>query len=374
MPEMEVIETVAAEIEGYDDAQADSGLGDYPLDQVFVRSEIRPVGDVVRRIRAGRYELNPDFQRDFVWPLDKQTRLIESCLMRIPLPVFYVAEAPDGRIIVVDGLQRLTTFRMFLDGGFKLTFPTSAETEDKRSALSGKRFKELSLNLQERLEDTQLTLYILDSKAPERAKLDIFERVNSGETLTRQQMRNCLYNGEATLWLRDAAKNSEFLSATGGSLDSKKMRDREAINRFCAFSLLGPSGYKGDMDGFLARCLDKMNGLSKEELSRLRRTFEQSMINNEVLFSHHAFRKSLAGADHQSRSVLNIALFDICSVLLAHLPSRELEKYKAAIRNALRTLLSNEEFIKAITYSTNSTRAITTRFRMMQEALAGILQ
>lgn len=57
----EVVETIAAEIEGYDYAQADSGLGDYPLDQVFVRSEIRPVGDVVRRIRAGRYELNPDF-------------------------------------------------------------------------------------------------------------------------------------------------------------------------------------------------------------------------------------------------------------------------------------------------------------------------
>ena len=66
--------------------------------------------------------------------------------------------------------------------------------------LEGKRFKELDLKLQERIEDTQLTLYILDSKAPERAKLDIFERVNSGEPLTRQQMRNCLYNGPATIW------------------------------------------------------------------------------------------------------------------------------------------------------------------------------
>jgi hypothetical protein len=71
------------------------GWGEYPLDSVFVRTEARTVAEVVRRIRAGRYQLDPDFQRDFVWSEYKQSRLIESCLMRIPLPVFYVAEAND---------------------------------------------------------------------------------------------------------------------------------------------------------------------------------------------------------------------------------------------------------------------------------------
>jgi Protein of unknown function DUF262 len=367
----EVSDTTNLELEGYE--EPDSGLGHYPLDQVFVRSELRTVGDVVRRIRAGRYDLNPDFQRDFVWTLEKQTRLIESCLMRIPLPVFYVAEAPDGRIIVVDGLQRLTTFLMFLDGEFKLTFAKSVDIEEKRSGLAGKRFKELQLNLQERLEDTQLTLYILDSKAPEQAKLDIFERVNSGETLTRQQMRNCLYNGDATLWLRDAAKGDPFLSATGRSLDSKKMRDREAINRFCAFTLLGPDEYKGDMDGFLARSLERMNTLSKEELHHLRRAFDRSMLNNEALFAHHAFRKSLAGPDYGSRSVLNIALFDVCSVLLQNLSATEIEERKAGIRTAIRSLLANDEFVKSITYSTNSTKAIVDRFAKVASSLDKVL-
>jgi len=89
------------------------------------------------------------------------------------------------------------------------------------------------------IEDTQLTLYILDAKAPERAKLDIFERVNSGAPLTRQQMRNCLYNGRATVWLKEVASTPVFIEATGESLDAKRMRDREAINRFCAFSIIG---------------------------------------------------------------------------------------------------------------------------------------
>lgn len=229
-----------ADPEGLDEPRT-IGWGDYPLDSVFVRNEQRTVGEVVRRIRAGRYDLNPDFQREFLWPQDKQSRLIESCLMRLPLPVFYVAEAPDGKIVVVDGLQRLSTFRRFLDNELRLRFPASDEDSSSTThALQGLRFQDLPLNLQERVEDTQLTLYVLDAKAPDRAKLDIFERVNSGEPLTRQQMRNCLYNGAATRWLREAAASEAFQMVTGGTLDSKKMRDREAINRFCAFrSLVG---------------------------------------------------------------------------------------------------------------------------------------
>jgi hypothetical protein len=83
------------EIEGFDKSESE-GWGDYPLDSVFVRTEQRTVSDIVKRIRANRYILDPDFQRDFVWSAQQQSRLIESCLMRIPLPVFYVAEAEDG--------------------------------------------------------------------------------------------------------------------------------------------------------------------------------------------------------------------------------------------------------------------------------------
>jgi hypothetical protein len=356
------------EVEGYDESAQDD-LGDYPLDAVFVRTDQRTVGEVVRRIRAGRYDLNPDFQRDFVWTPEKQSRLIESCLMRIPLPVFYVAEATDGRIIVVDGLQRLSTFRRFFDDELKLTFSRSNDPDVKRNPLSGKLYKDLQLNLQERLEDTQLTLYILDSKAPDRAKLDIFERVNGGEPLTRQQMRNCLYNGPATIWLREAARSEVFLEATGNSLDSRKMRDREAINRFCAFSLLGWKRYKGDMDSFLADALDEMNKLSPAELGRLNRSFMQSMKNNDALFGVHAFRKSLSGPNSGSRSVLNIAFFDVCSVLLSTYSDADIQTNKSDLRKAVKHLLGKDDFVRSITYSTNSRIPVEQRFSKMDQAI-----
>lgn len=358
------------EPEGLETSHA-TGWGEYPLDSVFVRSDVRTVGEVVKRIRSDRYDLNPEFQREFVWKEDKQSRLIESCIMRIPLPVLYVAEAADGRIIVVDGLQRLSTFRRFLDNQLKLSF---AGNEDEAAhPLEGKSFKDLELKLQERVEDTQLTLYILDSKAPERAKLDIFERVNSGEPLTRQQMRNCLYNGNATRWLKQCAESKPFLNATGGSLKTKSMRDRETVNRFCAFSILGWSNYRsGEMDSFLAEALESMNKMTPSELNQLETTFLFSMDVNGRLFKRHAFRKSLRTENDADRSGLNVALFDVCSVVLSKLDERTVSIRQSEIKAAVAELLADEEFNRAITYATNNYKRVKTRFEKMESKIAEV--
>lgn len=346
-----------------------AGWGEYPLDAVFVRTDQRNVGDVVKRIRANRYDLNPDFQREFVWREEKQSRLIESCLMRIPLPVLYVAEAADGRIVVVDGLQRLSTFRRYLDNEFSLSF-TRAE-EDPPHPLEGKFFKDLELKLQERVEDTPLTLYILDSKAPERAKLDIFERVNSGEPLTRQQMRNCLYNGNATRFLKTCALSPVFLSATGGSLKAKTMRDREAVNRFCAFATVGYEHYtSGELDSFLAEALESMNKMTPEELRRLEARFLIGMRVNEALFKRHAFRKSLRTGSDANRSPLNIALFDVCSVVLSTMSEETALAHSGAIKDSIAALLTDVDFDNSITYATNDKKRVRTRFEKMTAAIS----
>lgn len=361
------------EIEGYETTSGD-GWGDYPLDAVFVRTEQRTVGEVVGRIQKNRYILDPDFQRDFVWPNAKQSKLIESCVMRIPLPVFYVAEGKDGRIIVVDGLQRLTTFARFLNGDLRLT--GLAANEDSGShELDGKRFEDLPITLQERVSDTQLTMYILDAKAPERARLDIFERVNSGAVLTRQQMRNALYNGPATQWLKAAADGEAFQEATGGSLSSKTMRDREAINRFAAFATLGWDGYQsGDMDVFLAKALQHLAEFSDQERAGLRNRFDQAMWLSHKLFGPHAFRKSLVnGSVDAPRSVINISLFEVSAVLLSQIAFGLTSEDEDKIRTTIASLVDSEDFSRSITYSTNSTQAVRARFSILRHALKDYL-
>jgi hypothetical protein len=354
------------------DTHTGSGWGDYPLDSVFVRTEARTVSEVVKRIESQRYVLDPDFQRVFVWANQKQSKLIESCVMRIPLPVFYVAEAPDGRIIVVDGLQRLTTFARFLGNQLKLT-GLAGEGGAETHALEGKYFKDLPIGLQERVQDTQLTMYILDAKAPERARLDIFERVNSGEPLTRQQMRNALYNGPATIWLKEAADSKEFQRTTGGSLNPKTMRDREAINRFCAFKLLGRRTYtKGDMDPFLADGLHKLAALSAQQRVDLREMFDMTMDLNRRLFGVHAFRKSLGSSGvSTSRSVINISLFEVCAVTMCEESVLvATESIDEKLKSAIISLLHDAEFTRAITYGTSSTEAVQNRFEAMEIAIA----
>ncbi len=369
-------DTQPEKIEGLDTGSG-TGWGDYPLNSVFIRTATRPVGDVVQRIRKGRYQLNPDFQRDFIWPESKQSRLIESCLMRIPLPVFYLAEAQDGRIIVVDGLQRLATFSRFIDGKFTLKgLDDGQDNGTPAPHLDGKRFKDLPLDLQERIEDTQLTLYILDRNAPERAKLDIFERVNSGVALSRQQMRNSLYNGPATRWLREAAEDDSFRNVIRGGLNSKIMRDREAINRFCAFYLLRYEEYKaGDMDAFLARTLVKLNQQDEQKFNTMSADFRRSMKVNYFLFKDHAFRKSLAYNGYgTARTVINISLFDVFSVLFTQVDTTLIEENKEHAREIACNLLDNPKFEHAVSYSTNSTGQVHSRFSLAQEAFKDMLR
>lgn len=340
------------EIEGLDSEESSPG-GDYSIDTVLIRNEMRTVHDVLRRIEKGSFVMDPEFHRDFIWKEDKQSKFIESVLMRIPLPVFYLAEDERGRLIVVDGLQRLSTFRNFVNNELSLKLPGNAE-------LNKKKFEDLAPKFQNRIEDCNLMLYVIDSKVPERARLDIFERVNDSVPLTRQQMRNRLYVGDATRFLIEQADNPFFLKATGQSLSRDTMRDREFINRFCAFQLLPLEAYRGDMDDFLAEALKHMNRLGREELSKLSLQFRTSMKNNYTVFGEHAFRKSIASQG--VRSVLNASIWDVMSTGLSRRPEHMVEARAERLKEAFVKLMEDGEFQKAITTGTNEKRRVLARF------------
>jgi hypothetical protein len=283
--------------------------------------------------------------------------------MRIPLPVLYLAEDDQGHMIVVDGLQRLSTFRRFLTNDLRLKLPGQKE-------LDKKYFDDLSPKLKNRVEDCNLMLYVVDAKVPERARLDIFERVNGGVPLTRQQMRNCLYMGPATRFLEKEARTDIFVSATGRSLKKQTMRDREFVNRFCAFHLLSLDNYKGEMDDFLAGTLEKMNKMSPSELDTLSFEFQSSLRNNFSVFGEHAFRKHAPGQDR--RSILNASLWDVMTTGLAGIPENAVEAHSDKLRNAFYALMDDDAFVRSITYGTNSANQVRQRFEMMRATLAGV--
>ena len=350
------------EVEGLD--PEGGSWGEYPIDSLLIRNETRTVHDVIRRIDQSSYVMAPDFQRDFIWPEKKQSKLIESVIMRILLPVFYMAEDDEGRMVVVDGLQRLSTFKRFVKDELKLHIPDRQELHDQK-------FSDLSSKIQNRVEDCNLIFYVIDSKVPERARLDIFERVNGGVPLTRQQMRNCLFMGSATRFLKDEAQTDVFLKATGSSLKKQTMRDREFVNRFCAFQLLDVDNYRGDMDDFLAHSLRRMNKMLPTELSELSDKFRRSLTNNFMLFEHHAFRKHVP--DQRTQGVLNASLWDVMSTGLSRYKEERVQARVGPLRQSIHRLLADQKFNIAITYGPNDIRKVKTRFEMARTTFKEVL-
>lgn len=348
------------QVEGLED-DPDISLGNYPVDTFRIRNESLTVYDAVGCIKQGKYIMDPDFQRDFMWDTAKQSKLIESVLMRIPLPVFYFAENKDGKPIVVDGLQRLSTFYRFVDSDLKLNLPD-------RPDLHGKIFSELTPKLQNRIDDCNLVIYVIDCKTDHRVLLDVFNRVNSGEPLTRQQMRNYLFSGDSTRFLKEESKTDIFKKATGNNLGTSKMRDRELVNRFCAFQILDIEDYK-DMDDFLAKSLEKMN--QEVPLSALSQQFRNSLRNNLYLFDKQAFRKHTS--DQENRGMLNASLWDVMSTGLSRYSQPLVMEKSQMLKRQYYALLKNERFNDSITISTSSVEQVNYRFSATKQMLEEVL-
>lgn len=207
---------------------------------------------------------------------------------------------------------------------------------------------------------------------PERARLDIFERVNGGVPLTRQQMRNSLFMGKATRFMKQEAQTKVFLQATGRSLSASSMRDREFVNRFCAFRILTPAEYRrDDMDQFLAESLRTMNRQSDEYLSSLGTTFRRGLENNFSLFGRHAFRKHTRGQER--RGVLNASLWDVMSTGLSKYSRAQVDSGADALRRAFHDLLEDEKFNTSITYGPNDPRKVRHRFKSAHGMIQNVL-
>ena len=338
---------------------------EYPIDSVLIRTETRTVYDILRRIRKGAFIMNPEFQRDSIWKDDQQSKLIESVMMRLPLPVFYLAEDEHGRKIVVDGLQRLSVLRRFIANDLQLDLPQCAKFHNKR-------FDDLNPKFQNRIEDCNLILHVIDYKVPERVRLNILDRVNSGVPLTRQQMRNSLYSGKATRFLREEAHANLFRQATGHSLREDTMRDREFVNRFCAFELLDVNTYR-DMDDHLSKALTNMNSMSDADLESLSQKFRRGLRNNFELFGRYAFRKHqyFHAVLEERRNPLNASLWDVMSTTLSRYQRSTIATHATKIKEQFYTLIKHSDFNRYITIAPNSPKNVRGRFKAANIAFKG---
>jgi hypothetical protein len=139
-----------------------------------------------RRRAAATLDLRRAFRPEVVWPAGAQSRLVESVLLRMPLPAIHVAETRDGVMHLVDGLQRLTSLFRFLDGELALA-GLSLLPE-----LDGARFQDLEIRMRRRYQDTLLTVMVLGVMADRRLVVEVFDRMNAWAPLREDEVRGFL--------------------------------------------------------------------------------------------------------------------------------------------------------------------------------------
>lgn len=368
------------EIEQVDESSSPGANGDIidPFDasKIDIRDQAISLDLLVKRIRQERINLYPEYQRlPELWKPDRMSQLIESLLIRIPLPVFYFDGSNDVWE-VVDGLQRLSTLKRFMvDKGDEALRLTGLEYLKQ---YNGKTFEELPLFLQSRIEETQLMIYIINPGTPEEIKFNIFKRINTGGLmLTPQEIRNALNQGIPSKTIREMATYPEFKLATQDKVPTQRMEDCDFVARFVGF-YHGYREYSPDLDSWLNKGMARLKTMSEIEIGQMKANFKKAMLAMHDIFGDEAFRKRYESVDENPRrKPINKALFDTWSVNLAKLNNEEIYKLvrrKKRLSDGFIKLMNTTEFDDAVSRSTGDGQSVRRRFEMINDLILRTLE
>ncbi|GHU78595.1 hypothetical protein FACS1894145_0930 [Bacteroidia bacterium] len=318
-----VLDIIESEQSGTENTEFNNNEENEPYnpDDIKVSSKSFSTRFIKEMIADGSLELTPDFQRHLVWDQRQRSRLIESILLKIPLPVFYFSEDTEGKLTVIDGLQRLSAINDFMNNKFQLK-----GLEYLRDNCEGKSYETLELKYIRWFNQTQLIGNVIDPSSPYKVKYDIFKRINTGgEPLKNQEIRNCLTGKALRETLQEMVSLPEFKKATDYSISPVRMADEEMALRFILFRLFksgekGIEEYNGYMDSWLDELTDIYRKATKGDLQYYIADFSTAMKNADYLFGgKYAFRKIRIKDIRQNapKQLINKALFVSWSVLLA---------------------------------------------------------
>lgn len=379
-PHEEFFENRPTDVEVEDtDAARETAAKPWDASKIRISTKGFSLRQIVDMIEDGDIDLAPDFQRLFVWTSRQQSRLVESVLLGIPLPAFYFNQDHNGRMQVVDGVQRLTTIRKFAKQGAIL------EDLEHLNDLEGKAFDGLEPSYRRRFQQTQILVNVIEPQTPDDVKFDVFRRINTGGSpLTTQEIRHCMSRVTSRELLKRLAGLPSFHVATAGAFGGElRMADREVVLRFLAFRHLGADlqSYRqyASLDSFLLDFTRQLDAVHVEKPAiddvgreRLAADFDRAMQSAEVVFGNAAFRKYPKWA--KRRGPINRALFESWSVALADHEPEKLRPHADAIFDAVRERMGDYDYNAAITQGTGDIRKVMLRFAVAREILQKVVQ
>jgi len=187
-----------------------------------------------------------------------------------------------------------------------------------------------------------------------------------------QEIRNALNQGKPSNYLKKLSEDEHFKKVI--SIQDKRMADHELILRYLAFSNTPYTEYKPPFTSFLDQAMEKLDKLEDAKLKELEQNLWKSLQTCQELFGKHIFSVSLVTRGKNPK--LNRALFEVWTVLIGKLTSRDIDRLQSAkvdLIKGFKSCLKDKAFYQSIFASTASKISVTTRFKTIESLLEEIL-
>jgi len=277
-----------SEIESEDEYLPVPEIRPFDPSKIDIDMKTMELSSIIKRLQYGEINMNTDFQRKSgLWTEVQKSQLIESLLLRIPIPAFYFDGGIKDNWLIIDGLQRITALKEFVvDQSLKLTGLEFFKD------LEGMNFTELPRTFTRRIDETNIIAYIVKGGTPANVKYNIFKRINTGGLeLKPQEIRHALYQGKATKLCKRFAGFPEFQEATTYSIRDDRMMDQEFVLRFVAVCYYGIDKYEGVLDNYLNGAMEYLNSSECADEAEIEEQFKKVMSASKKIMGKYAFRK-----------------------------------------------------------------------------------
>ncbi|EOX3333847.1 DUF262 domain-containing protein [Vibrio cholerae] len=315
--------------------------------KIQMESRVQSVYALISRVEHGEIS-TPAYQRGSVWTNETKSRLIESLIVKIPIPVFYLDATVEDNWKIVDGLQRITTLKEFIiDKTLRLTgLEYIKELEDCN-------FDELPRAFQRRILETDVTVLFINPGTPENVKYNIFKRINTGGMpLSDQEIRHALNNGDdgkATNCLAKIVSDLKLKAAWGGQNANDRMELNELVLRaFGSWFVDDGFVYNVDINTYLVESMKAINSTDDNLLNVKVKDFHDAYNTILEIFDTLAFRKiKMISSDHYSKPRVNKNIYEawmFCLRPLSRSQRKKLVKERIRVIRLFSELLENKQF------------------------------
>ncbi len=367
--------------------ETDDGIGEGDITSPFSTKDIKITNapillpSLIKKLEYNEIDLSPDFQRHAdLWDNNKVSRLIESILLKLPLPVFYFDVSKPDKWVVVDGLQRLSAIKkFFVDKNSKGNNNFKLQKLEFLTDLNGKTYQDLERPLQRTIDDTQLVTYQIEAQTPKKVRYSIFNRINTGGlTLNAQEIRQALNqegNGSEPCsgvnFLSEVAEDAVFKRVVG--ISNKRMAGQELVLRFMAFKVQEEGDFT-IMSEFLDSAMEVVDKKHKQELDELKtKLIDVLEYSEKILGNDHKFSRAIV--DNSRNKRVNKSLFDVLTVCFDEIKDKDtFLRNKDSFVEKLKECLKNEtsSFFESITKGTSGKKAMEERFKTIRRLIGEV--